>query len=161
MQYYGIATKLGLDKKDFQGPADKGRVPGVLPLAQDKKVMVLGGGGVGESAKATARTAIVDLDGPRPAFRPGPRLPEKSRYPNSVILPDGTLFTTGGSRGYPGRSRGGSDILRAQIYHPATKTFTRAAAPAVGRNYHTEALLLPDGRVAAFGSDPLGPDWTA
>ncbi|MFH9071985.1 hypothetical protein ACH4J3_21580 [Streptomyces alboflavus] len=84
------------------GPADKGRVPGVwdldthafspvtgrpdpdiletsssvlLPPAQDKKVMVLGGGGVGESAKATARTAIVDLDDTRPAFGPGPRLP--------------------------------------------------------------------------------------
>jgi hypothetical protein len=28
----------------------------------------------------------------------------------------------------------------------------------VGRNYHSEALLLPDGRVATFGSDPLFDD---
>ncbi|WJV45357.1 hypothetical protein [Streptomyces flavofungini] len=32
----------------------------LLPPAQDHKVMVLGGDGVGESPKATARTAIVD-----------------------------------------------------------------------------------------------------
>ncbi|MEV7891872.1 kelch motif-containing protein [Streptomyces sp. NPDC002817] len=165
------------------GPADKGREPGLwdlrtntftpvsglkdpdiletsssvlLPPAQDKKVMVLGGGGVGESRAATSRTAIVDLDATRPSFTTGPRLPENTRYLNSVILPDDTVFTTGGSSGY--RGKGASNILKAQIYTPATNTFTPAAAPAVGRNYHTEALLLPDGRVAVFGSDPLFAD---
>ena len=29
------------------------------------------------------------------------------------------------------------------------------ADPTVGRNYHSEALLLPDGRVITLGSDPL------
>lgn len=33
-----------------------------------------------------------------------------------------------------------------------------AADPEVGRNYHSEALLLPDGRIATFGSDPLFAD---
>ncbi|MZD10098.1 DUF1929 domain-containing protein [Streptomyces sp. SID5785] len=165
------------------GPADKGRAPGLwnldgntftrvpgledpdeletsssvlLPPAQDHKVMVLGGGGVGESSAATARTAVVDLDAARPAFTPGPELPENTRYLNSVIMPDDTVFTTGGSNDY--RGRGDSDILRSQIYDPAENTFTPAAAPTVGRNYHTEALLLPDGRVAVFGSDPLFGD---
>ncbi|PWI14417.1 galactose oxidase [Streptomyces sp. Act143] len=165
------------------GPADKGREPGLwdlgtntftpigglkdpdiletsssvlLPPAQDKKVMVLGGGGVGESRAATSRTAIVDLDAERPAFTTGPHLPMNTRYLNSVILPDDTVFTTGGSSGY--RGKGASDILKAQIYTPATNTFAPAAEPSVGRNYHTEALLLPDGRVAVFGSDPLFAD---
>ncbi|MFD8381373.1 galactose oxidase-like domain-containing protein [Streptomyces sp. NPDC059679] len=165
------------------GPADRGRTPGVwdlehntftpvpglpdpdiletsssvlLPPAQDQKVMVLGGGGVGESSKSTARTAVVDLTSRHPVFRQGPDLPEKTRYLNSVIMPDDTVFTTGGSRDY--RGRGASDILTAQIYHPRSRTFTTAAAPTVGRDYHTEALLLPDGRVAVFGSDPLFGD---
>ncbi|MBW1601508.1 DUF1929 domain-containing protein [Streptomyces sp. JJ66] len=165
------------------GPADQGRVPGIwdlsantfreiegikdpdqletsssllLPPAQDQEVMVLGGGGVGESEKSTARTAIVDLTEDNPAYRDGPALPEPTRYLNSVILPDDTVFTTGGSRDY--RGRGDSDILAAQIYDPRTETFTEAAAPEVGRNYHSEALLLPDGRVATFGSDPLFAD---
>ncbi|MFF9146698.1 galactose oxidase-like domain-containing protein [Streptomyces sp. NPDC014861] len=165
------------------GPAEKGRAPGlwdlrtnsftplpgltdpdqletsaslILPPAQAQKVMVLGGGGVGESAKSTARTAIVDLTTESPTFEDGPALPQGTRYLNSVLLPDDTVFTTGGSRDY--RGRGGSDILKAQFYDPATNAFAAAAEPTVGRNYHAEALLLPDGRVATFGSDPLFDD---
>ncbi|WP_405729723.1 kelch motif-containing protein [Streptomyces sp. NBC_01537] len=165
------------------GPADKGRVPGIWDLstntfkpvpgisdakdletagsvllapAQDQKVMVLGGGGVGESKSSTSRTAIVDLTAAHPAYTAGPDLPEPTRYINSVLLPDDTVLTTGGSRDYRGRSA--SDILKAQIYHPVSNAFTPAADPAVGRDYHSEALLLPDGRVAVFGSNPLYGD---
>jgi hypothetical protein len=165
------------------GPADEGRVPGIwdikantfrpvpgltdakdletagsvlLPPAQDQKVMVLGGGGVGESHSSTNRTAVVDLTEPHPAYAKGPDLLEPTRYLNSVLLPDDTVLTTGGSRDYRGRSS--SDILRAQIYNPATNAFTAAAAPSVGRDYHSEALLLPDGRVAVLGSNPLYGD---
>lgn len=165
------------------GPADKGREPGIwdikkntftkvpgltdtdeletaasllLPPVQDQKVMVLGGGGVGESKKSTARTAVIDLKKDSPAFEPGPDLPQGTRYLNSVIMPDDTVFTSGGSVDY--RGRGNSNILKAQTYHPKTNTFKEAAEPTVGRNYHSEALLLPDGRVATFGSDPLYGD---
>lgn len=162
------------------GPADKGRQPGLwdlktnkfdkipglvdldqtetsasllLPPAQDQKVMIMGGGGVGESEKATRRTAVVDLKEKSPAFRTGPELPQGTRYLNSVILPDDSVFTSNGSKDY--RGRGASNILKAQFYDPKTNSFRSAASPKVGRNYHSEALLLPDGRVVTFGSDPL------
>ncbi|GHG03817.1 radical copper oxidase GlxA [Streptomyces zaomyceticus] len=128
----------------------------ILPPAQDQKVMVLGGGGVGESPRSTARTSIVDLSEDSPVFTDGPALPQGTRYLSSVLLPDDTVFTTGGSEQY--RGRGGSDILKAQFYDPRSNAFTEAAEPTVGRNYHSEALLLPDGRVATFGSDPLFDD---
>ncbi|MDG9720833.1 kelch motif-containing protein [Streptomyces sp. DH24] len=165
------------------GPADQGREPGLwdlekntfekvpglrdqdqtetsssllLPPAQDQKVMILGGGGVGESKKSTRRTAVVDLKKDNPAFVDGPDLPQGTRYLNSVIMPDDSVFTTNGSKDYRGRSA--SNILKAQFYDPRSNTFREAAAPLVGRNYHSEALLLPDGRVATFGSDPLFDD---
>lgn len=122
----------------------------LLPPAQKQRFMVMGGGGVGDSPKATNRTAIIDLLSANPQWTKGPDLPEPTRYPNAVILPDDTVLKTGGSRGY----RGG-DVLSALIYHPNTNTFSTAASPTVGRNYHSEALLLPDGRVATFGSNPL------
>ncbi|MFD0368969.1 galactose oxidase-like domain-containing protein [Streptomyces sp. NPDC059071] len=165
------------------GPAEKGREPGLwdlkknsftrlggltdpdqletsaslmLPPVQDQKVMVLGGGGVGESPASTARTSIIDLSEDSPVFSDGPALPQGTRYLSSVLMPDDTVFTSGGSADY--RGRGGSDILKAQFYDPRSNTFNEAAAPTVGRNYHSEALLLPDGRVATFGSDPLFDD---
>ncbi|KPC73367.1 hypothetical protein ADL35_27705, partial [Streptomyces sp. NRRL WC-3753] len=54
----------------------------LLPPAQDQKVMVLGGGGVGESEKSTRRTAVIDLKEENPAFKPGPDLPQGTRYLN-------------------------------------------------------------------------------
>lgn len=128
----------------------------LLPPAQDQKVMILGGGGVGESKKSSRRTAVVDLTKPHPAFEDGPELPQGTRYLNSVIMPDDSVFTTNGSRDYRGRSA--SNVLKAQFYDPKTNAFRSAAAPTVGRNYHSEALLLPDGRIATFGSDPLYDD---
>ncbi|MCX5237663.1 radical copper oxidase GlxA [Streptomyces prunicolor] len=165
------------------GPANKGREPGLwdlktnkftkvaglrdpeetetsssllLPPAQDQKVMILGGGGVGESKKSTPRTAVVDLKQDSPVFKDGPDLPQGTRYLNSVIMPDDSVFTTNGSSDYRGRSA--SNIHKAQFYDPKGNAFREAAAPMVGRNYHSEALLLPDGRVVTFGSDPLFDD---
>lgn len=128
----------------------------LLPPAQEQKVMILGGGGVGESGKATSRTAVIDLKKDNPAFEDGPDLPRGTRYLNSVLMPDDTVFTSNGSADYRGRSA--SNILTAQFYDPESNSFRGAAAPRVGRNYHSEALLLPDGRVATFGSDPLYDD---
>ncbi|MFE2427340.1 galactose oxidase-like domain-containing protein [Streptomyces sp. NPDC059373] len=165
------------------GPADKGRVPGIwnlkkntfakvpgltkadqtetsasvlLPPAQRQRFMLLGGGGVGESHNSTPRTALVDLKAKKPRYEDGPDLPEGTRYLNAVLTPDDTVFTTGGSGDYRGKRA--SDILKAQFYDPATNAFSSAAAPTVGRDYHTEALLLPDGRIAVFGSNPLFAD---
>ncbi|MEU5614919.1 kelch motif-containing protein [Streptomyces sparsogenes] len=165
------------------GPDDKGRTPGVwdlktnafktvpgisdpdvletsmsvlLPPAQEQRYMVLGGGGVGEDPESTAKTRIVDLHEDRPRFRDGPKLYAKVRYPSSVILPDDTVLTTNGSGDY--RGRGGSNVLRAEIYDARTNTSRGVADPLVGRNYHSGALLLPDGRVMTFGSDSLFGD---
>ncbi|MET7937755.1 kelch motif-containing protein [Streptomyces sp. NPDC005322] len=165
------------------GPDDRGRTPGVwdpksnrfdvvpgisdpdvletsmsvlLPPAQDQRYMVLGGGGVGEDSTSTARTRIVDLHDAEPRFRNGPDLYAKVRYPSSVILPDDTVLTTNGSGDY--RGRGASNVLKAGLYDPKTNTARRVADPLVGRNYHSGALLLPDGRVMTFGSDSLFRD---
>ncbi|WP_051945509.1 radical copper oxidase GlxA [Streptacidiphilus rugosus] len=126
----------------------------LLPPAQSQKVMFLGGGAPGESAVSTDRTAVVDLAAAAPHYVAGPKLPGgPTRYLNSVILPNDTVLTTGGSSDYRGKR--GSDILKADIYHPDSNSFTPAADPTVGRDYHSEALLLPDGRVVTLGSNPL------
>ncbi|GIF12409.1 galactose oxidase early set domain-containing protein [Actinoplanes teichomyceticus] len=130
----------------------------LLPPAQDQKVMIFGGGGVGESPVSTARTAVADLTAARPEYRPGPDLPKPARYLSTVLMPDDTVFTTGGSSGYRGgpyRGEPRSDLHNAQFYDARRDTFRTAAESAVGRNYHAEAILLPDGRVITLGSDPL------
>ncbi|MEU7731824.1 kelch motif-containing protein [Streptomyces griseus] len=165
------------------GPADVGRDPGVwdlstnkfkkipglsdpdqmetsatvrLPPAQDERFMVIGGGGVGESEKASEKSRLVDLRKKKPEFTDGASLAEGTRYPSASLLPDDSLLVTGGSGDY--RGRGGSDVLQARLYDAKTDTYKRVADPAVGRNYHSGSVLLPDGRVMIFGSDSLFSD---
>ncbi|MEW1686697.1 kelch motif-containing protein [Streptomyces sp. NPDC091265] len=165
------------------GPATVGRAPGVwdlatnkfvkipglsdpdqmetsatvrLPPAQDEKFMVIGGGGVGESDKSSEKSRLVDLKDPDPEFKDGASLDEGTRYPSASLLPDDSLLVTGGSDDY--RGRGGSDVLQARLYDAGSDTYKRVADPAVGRNYHSGSVLLPDGRVMIFGSDSLYSD---
>ncbi|MEJ2864575.1 galactose oxidase early set domain-containing protein [Actinomycetospora flava] len=165
------------------GPAEAGRVPGfwnlknnvLSPLpgmrdpdlletagsawagpVQDQRIAVVGGGGVGESPRSTGRIDTIDLDSPNPTWQPGPMLPEGTRYPNLTTLPDDSMLISNGSRDY--RGKGDSNNHNARIYRPQTNTLDYAADPAVGRNYHSASMLLPDGRVMVVGSDPLFND---
>lgn len=128
----------------------------MLPPAQDQKFMVIGGGGVGESEKSTGRSRLVDLKEDAPRFKDGPSLEKGTRYPSASLLPDDSVLVTGGAEDY--RGRGGTDILQARAYDPATGRYKRLADPNVGRNYHSGSVLLPDGRVMIFGSDSLFAD---
>ncbi|MFC8233329.1 galactose oxidase-like domain-containing protein [Streptomyces sp. NPDC057284] len=127
-----------------------------LPPAQDEKFMVIGGGGVGESERSSEKSRLVDLKDPDPEFKDGPSLDEGTRYPSAALLPDDSVLVTGGSGDY--RGRGGSNILQARLYDAKTDRYKRVADPAVGRNYHSGSVLLPDGRVMIFGSDSLYAD---
>lgn len=162
------------------GPADAGRVPGFWNLegntfqavkglrdpdlmetsgsafagpVQDQKVIVVGGGGVGESNRATTRIDTIDLNSPQPRYTPGPDLPAPTRYPNVVQLPNDDLLISNGSRDY--RGKGQSDLLLASIYHPSSNTLSPAADPTVGRDYHAEGLLMPNGQVMMLGGNAL------
>ncbi|MFJ3134447.1 galactose oxidase-like domain-containing protein [Streptomyces sp. NPDC086843] len=128
----------------------------LLPPAQDEKYMVIGGGGVGESPLASAKTRIVDLKADDPEFVDGPSLDKGTRYPQASILPNDEVLISGGSQDY--RGRGDSNILEARIYDTGRNELRRVADPLVGRNYHSGSILLPDGRVMFFGSDSLYAD---
>ena len=123
---------------------------------QDQRVAVVGGGGVGESPRSSARIDTIDLKSPNPTWTPGPMLPEGTRYPNLTTLPDDSLLISNGSRDY--RGKGDSNNHNARLYRPQTNTLDYAADPQVGRNYHSASMLLPDGRVMVVGSDPLFDD---
>ena len=92
---------------------------------------------------------------PTPTFTPGPPMSEGKQYVSAVTLPDRTVLQAGGSNEtYLANER--ADFMfryTAQIFHPDTMTWENAAKSTVGRTYHSEALLLPDGRVATFGGN--------
>ena len=73
------------------------------------------------------------------------------RQMNATILADGEVLVTHGTSG-PGFNDVTSPVLDAELWNPATKSWTILARESVGRTYHSTAMLLPDARVLSSGS---------
>lgn len=124
--------------------------------SQSWRVMVAGGGGIGESKAVTDRVDVIDLAAAKPVFTPGPSLPAALRYINLVVTPWDEVFMSGGTADY--RSKGLSYSYTSAMMNLTTNTTTPMADELIGRGYHSGTLLLPDGRILAFGNDPLFND---
>jgi len=122
----------------------------LLPLTPannyDPKVIIMGGG-----SPATNTTEIIDMGASTPAWQYGPTMSEQRTEMNAVILPSGKVLAIGGSA-YDEDT--GSASLNADLYDPATNTFSSAGANAYPRLYHSVALLLPDATVWFAGGNP-------
>lgn len=121
----------------------------LLPPAQQQRVMVIGGGDY--SLPTLRDTNIVDLTATNPTYQPGPPILNPKMYVGAVILPDRTVLQTNGASQFRANA-----VHDAQVYDPATNAWTTMNSPGVDRLYHSTALLLPDGRVATFGSQVIG-----
>ncbi|WP_240719962.1 galactose oxidase early set domain-containing protein [Pseudarthrobacter sp. NamB4] len=137
----------GLRQKDLRDQA--GSV--LLGPAQDQKVMIVGGGNTETNIPAINLVDIIDLKQENPAYVPAPDLPGPGKlYVNVLNLPDRTVLAADGAQ----HNRSGN-VQTAAIYQPTSNSWLSIGADPVGRNYHSSAILLPDGRVAIFGSNPL------
>jgi hypothetical protein len=76
---------------------------------------------------------------------------------NAVLLPTGDVFVCGGCAVFRSDK---SAVLESELYHPPSgdraDRWESLPAAAVTRNYHSVALLLPDGRVWTAGSNHDG-----
>jgi hypothetical protein len=124
----------------------------LLPPAQDQKVMIMGGGNQDLHVDAINSTAIVNLKQPSPSYSAATPMDTNKMYVSAVILPDSTVFETGGSSTTV--HNGNRPVFSAQIFDPKTSSWSKVATPQVPRSYHSSALLLPNGRVATFGGNP-------
>ncbi len=143
-----IADVPGLRSKDMRDQA----ASVLLPPAQDQKVLITGGGNINTNDVGINTTDIIDLKQANPQYMAGPDMPGMGKmYVNATTLPDRTVLTTNG--GQLNRDNA-TNVMTAADYDPATNKWTSVAADPIGRNYHSSAVLLPDGRVAVIGSNP-------
>jgi plastocyanin len=122
-------------------------------------ITIIGGGVSGPATARNPQSAeridVTSLS-PAPAWQRNP--PADMTYPRTnvsgVLLPDGTILAVGGQRN--GKwSADPQPVLPAEIYDPATNHWTLTPPMAHPRQYHSIAVLLPDGRVlTAGGIDP-------
>src|SRR6266850_888276 len=105
---------------------------------------------------AAATTYVIDMTQPSQVWRQTGSMSFARSFHTLTILPDGNVLATGGG---PTTDAIGlsSAVKAAELWSPATETWTTMASMQTPRLYHSTALLLPDGRVLVAG----GGRWTA
>jgi galactose oxidase-like protein/PKD domain-containing protein len=109
-------------------------------------VMIMGGGN-----PATNTTELIDLSAATPKWTFGPNMSQPRIEMNATILPNGKVVALGGSLNDEDTT---TASLNADLYDPATNTFSSAGQNAFARLYHSNSLLLPDATVLFIGGNP-------
>jgi galactose oxidase len=117
------------------------------------KVIYIGGGNDAGTDLPSAATEVIDLTDATPTWRPAATMGFRRRQHNATLLPDGNVLVTGGTSG-PGFNdlSPGRPVHTAELWNPATDSWTTLAAEDTDRCYHATALLLPDATVLSAGS---------
>jgi len=119
------------------------------------KVLVAGGMRSIAQYDVVNSAFTVDMNGATPVVTTVEPMAFPRALANSVILPNGEVMVVGGTFvGYLGSDAG--TIYTPEIWSPVTQKWRAAADAAVPRNYHSLALLLPDGRVWSGGGGLYG-----
>jgi hypothetical protein len=126
------------------------------------KSVVVGGGNITEEgvAKVPTRTAVVlnSTTGLAPSVASTGSLSTGRRQLNATLLADGSVLATGGmsSAATSGLVDLNNAATAAERWDPMTGQWTVLASASRIRQYHSTAVLLPDGRVMTGGGGVCG-----
>lgn len=119
------------------------REAGGVVMLPDLHTVLTAGGSSANSAET------IDLNEASPQWQYTDSMAYVRNHGNYTLLADGTVLATGGGTD----PLPGPPALEAELYDPSTGMWSTMAAQQVDRQYHSTAVLLPDGRVLIAGDD--------
>lgn len=131
------------------GPAVEG---GAAVMYQPSKFLKMGLSVESEDPvhNSTNTAYVLDMTQATPTWRQVASMANKRAYHNATMLPDGSVLVTGGGPTTAATNTSAA-ILPAELWSPTTETWTTLSSMNAPRLYHSEALLMPDGRVLISG----------
>jgi hypothetical protein len=105
----------------------------------------------GGNTPSAATTYVLDMTQATPAWQQTASMAYPRTHLNLTVLPDGNVLATGGSTVIGGIDPA-TGVLPAELWNSTTMTWSTMASLSRAREYHSTALLLPDGRVLVAGS---------
>ncbi|KAF9466725.1 copper radical oxidase [Collybia nuda] len=138
--------------------------PQYPPYTDPLRVLICGGSGEGAN-KVLDNCVSIAPEEPNPSWVLE-RMPSRRVMACMVALPDGTfMIMNGAKQGVAGFGLANDPNFDAVLYDPTLPIGQRMSvlnSTTIARMYHSEAFLLPDGRIMISGSDPQtnNPDGT-
>jgi hypothetical protein len=143
-------------------------------------VLLAGGGSSPRGREAVDQVEIIDLSTANPRWRPAPAMHHPRYHAYATLLPDRKVLVVGGRKGRqvhhppaggpalqemvemvagllaeePDPPQDPLAVRETELFDPDAEQWSPAAPMHVDRLYHSNALLLPDGRVLVAGSNP-------
>jgi Domain of unknown function (DUF1929) len=148
----------------------------LIPPDYSARVLLIGGG-TPTGTEAINDVEMIDFSEKHPRYKPIAPLIHPRYYAYAVILPDKQVLVLGGRVGKKGHVKPdephhtGHDVVvvvveddevpqdpmsvrEPELFNPEKGEWAPVAKMQVDRLYHSNALLLPDGRVMTAGSNP-------
>ncbi|KHN94055.1 Galactose oxidase, beta-propeller [Metarhizium album ARSEF 1941] len=154
----GSVTGAGPRRSDRGDDGDAMNGNAVMYDATQGAILAVGGAPSYQSSRATAHAHLIRIADPgSPAvvrFASAGMWSPRS-FANAVVLPDGTVFVTGG-QSYAVPFSDDTAQLTPELYDSAADSFRRQQPNSIARVYHSVALLLPDARVLSAGGGLCG-----
>ena len=102
----------------------------------------------------SSRAVTIDIRGPQPVVANTQPLTSQRQWVSTTVLADGRVLATGGSA----EANALNDVnTSAELWDPATGTWTVGASSQRPRLFNSTALLLPDAAVLVAGGGAPGP----
>jgi hypothetical protein len=131
------------------GPS--GIVNGSSVMYRPGKILYSGGAAsVTDTTPAQAGSATIDLNAANPTWQPAAPMNYARVYHTLTMLADGRVLAVGGEA-TSDQTQVTTGVLPAEIWDPATGQWSVAASMSAARNYHSTAVLMPDGTVLVAG----------
>lgn len=124
-------------------------------VVYDEGRVLISGGHASTAGGPSNAAYTVDFRGSTPIVASTGSMANARTFANAVVLPTGEVMVVGGNTSTTAFSDNGS-IFATEIWNPTTGQWRTTADIAIGRNYHSMAFLLPDGRVWSGGGGLAG-----
>jgi Domain of unknown function (DUF1929)/Fibronectin type III domain/Kelch motif len=119
------------------------------------KILYSGGAStVTSTVPAQGTTAVLDTNAAAPVWRQTSPMLHPRIYHTLTMLANGHVLAVGGGT-TSDASVATTGVLPTEIWDPTSQTWSAAAPIATARNYHSTAVLMPDGRVLVAGGGHL------
>ncbi len=125
------------------GGEPAGRLEAIYVRLHDGRVLAAGGFSLDESTAPVNTAAIVDPEAASPSWSAVASMNVSRHYFLASMLADGRVLVYGSG-------------TSAEIYNPATNTWTNVPNMSLPRGYHATGVLMPDGKVIVSGGQGNG-----